>query len=273
MSEDFYIRFWGVRGSIACPGPDTVRYGGNTACLEVRCGGHLLIVDAGTGLRNLGKALSEDYPFSADILLSHLHYDHLLGFPFFAPAYHPNNTFRIWAAHGDKGIQSILERFLEAPLFPISLTDMQARFDFRDFQVGDIFYPIEGVTVRTAPLNHPNGATGYRIDYQGKSVCYVTDTEHSLEGPDENILGLIQGAGIVIYDSTYTDEEYSIRQGWGHSTWQEGVRLCELANARTFVAFHHDPDHDDAFLDRLASQLAQCRPGSVVAREGMVLYP
>lgn len=273
MADDFYVRFWGVRGSIACPGPDTIRYGGNTACLEVRCGHHLLILDAGTGLRNLGNTLRDASPFAADILLSHVHYDHIMGFPFFRPAYHPDNAFRIWAAHCEQGIQGILERFLEAPLFPISLEVMQARLDFRDFRAGDTLYPAEGITVRTAPLNHPNGATGYRIEYQGKSICYVTDTEHPPGGPDEHILRLIQGAEIVIYDTTYTEAEYTTRQGWGHSTWQAGIRLCKRAGACTFAAFHHNPDHDDDFLDRMADELNQAYRGAVVAREGMTLWP
>lgn len=271
--EDFFVRFWGVRGSIACPGPDTLRYGGNTACVEVRCGERLLILDAGTGLRNLGHGLRDDRPLAADILLSHVHYDHILGFPFFVPAYYPENTFRIWAARYQTGIQAIFERFLEAPLFPVSLEIMQARFVFQDFQAGDTLYPVAGVTVRTAPLNHPNGATGYRIEYRGKSICYVTDTEHRPEGPDEQILKLIQGAEIVIYDATYTEAEYTARRGWGHSTWQAGIRLCELAGVRTFAAFHHNPDHDDEFLERMEAELNQAYSGAVVAREGMELWP
>jgi phosphoribosyl 1,2-cyclic phosphodiesterase len=129
------------------------------------------------------------------------------------------------------------------------------------------------VTLRTAPLNHPNRATGYRIEYQGKSICYVTDTEHVPGAPDANVLSLIDGADLVIYDSTYTDEEYPRFKGWGHSTWQEGARLCDAAKAKRLVIFHHDPAHDDAFMDGIAADAERVRPGTVVAREGLTLSP
>jgi phosphoribosyl 1,2-cyclic phosphodiesterase len=129
------------------------------------------------------------------------------------------------------------------------------------------------VVVRTAPLNHPNRATGYRVEYNGKSICYVTDTEHAPGKPDENILRLIKGADIVIYDSTYTDEEYPKYVGWGHSTWQEGVRLCDKAKSGRLVVFHHDPTHDDTFMDGIAAAAAKARPNTVVAREGLTLSP
>jgi phosphoribosyl 1,2-cyclic phosphodiesterase len=122
-------------------------------------------------------------------------------------------------------------------------------------------------------LSHPDLATGYRVDFQGKSICYLTDTEHPAEGHDENILKLIRGADIVIYDSMYTEEEYACRKGWGHSTWQAGAKLCDAAGVKTFVVFHHDPEHDDAFMDKVAADVQQTRPGSIVAREGLVLRP
>ena len=133
--------------------------------------------------------------------------------------------------------------------------------------------PSPGVRLRTAPLNHPNGATGYRIDYAGKSICYLTDTEHAKGKLDQNILDLIKGADIAIYDSMYTDAEFDARIGWGHSTWQEGARLCAAAGVKTFVVFHHDPDHSDDFMDKVAQEAAAMWPGSVVAREGLVLRP
>ena len=144
---------------------------------------------------------------------------------------------------------------------------------YRDFKAGETLEPRAGVAVRTAPLNHPQGATAYRVEFGGKSICYLTDTEHVPGAPDENILGLIDGADVVIYDSTYTDEEFPAHVNWGHSTWQEGVRLCDAAGAKTFVVFHHDPDHDDEFMDRVAAEVEKMRPGSVVAREGTTLRP
>jgi phosphoribosyl 1,2-cyclic phosphodiesterase len=156
---------------------------------------------------------------------------------------------------------------------PVTQASLQADIIWKTFQVGDVLKPREGITIRTAPLNHPNGATGYRIEYGGRSICYVTDTEHVIGEPDGQILGLIEGADVMIYDATYTDEEFPKFVTWGHSTWEEGVRLCDAAGVGTFVVFHHDPGHDDDCMDAIATDLEARRPGSVVAREGMVLRP
>lgn len=273
--DDFFVRFWGVRGSVACSGPDTARYGGNTSCVEIRCGARLLIFDAGTGFRYLGNSLLAEAPVRADLFLTHTHLDHVVGLPFFAPAFDPRNEFRIWAGHllPDRNIREVLGTMMTAPLFPVPLEIFRAGIRFRDFKAGATLEPAPGVTVRTAPLNHPNDATGYRIEYDGRSICYLTDTEHRPGRPDRNILDLIAGADIVIYDSMYTDETFAGREGWGHSTWQEGMRLCDAAEAATFVVFHHDPDHDDRAMDEIADRLARLRPGSVVAHEGLVLRP
>ncbi|MCG8689897.1 MAG: MBL fold metallo-hydrolase [Minwuiales bacterium] len=264
-----------MRGSIACSSPDVLKYGGNTSSLEVRCGDRLLMFDAGSGFRYLGNALAGKGPIDADLFLTHTHFDHVCGLPFFGPFFEAGNTFRLWAGHlmPDLTIQRVLQEMMMAPLFPVPPEIFTAKITYHDFRVGETLQPCPGVTLRTALLNHPDAATGYRIEYRGKSICYLTDTEHVVGKPDQNILGLIAGADIVIYDSTYTDEEYPNHVGWGHSTWQEGARLCQAANAKTFVVFHHDPDHDDAFMDQVARDVEAMRPGSIVAREGMTLRP
>ena len=274
-SDDFFVRFWGVRGSIACADSGTGRYGGNTSCLEVRCGGQLFMFDAGTGFRYLGNALMDEAPLDADLFLTHTHFDHVVGLPFFRPAFNPKNAFRIWAGHllPDHTVQYVLRQMMMAPLFPVPVDIFMAKVSFHDFNAGATLEPRPGVSLRTAPLHHPNGATGYRIEYGGKSICYLTDTEHVVDEPDENILGLIAGADIVIYDSMFNEEEFAQRKGWGHSTWQEGARLCDQAEAKRFVIFHHDPDHSDDMLDKVAEEAEALRPGTVVAREGMVLAP
>lgn len=271
---DFFVRFWGVRGSIPCPGPDTVRYGGNTSCLEVRCGEHLLIFDAGTGLRLLDRALG-DGALDADVLFTHTHLDHVNGWAFFTHLREPGNRFAVWAGHlnDTHRIDAVLARFLEDPLAPVHAGNLAAALTYHEFRQGDRLTPRPGVTIRTARLNHPNDATGYRVEYGGHAICYVTDTEHRADGRDPAILGLIEGADIFIYDATYRDDEYPKYAGWGHSTWQEGMRLADAASVGTYVAFHHDPGHGDDAMDAIAHELAQARPGSVVAREGMVLRP
>jgi phosphoribosyl 1,2-cyclic phosphodiesterase len=253
-----------------------VRYGGNTSCLEFRCGKRLIIFDGGTGLRQLGDTLmSGGGPVDLDLFFSHTHLDHIVGLPFFAPCYDPRSRIRIWAGHlsPDHGIQAVLNKMMIAPLFPIPLDVFAAQIEFVDFAAGETIEPHPGIRLVTAPLNHPNGATGYRVEYAGKSVAYVTDTEHRPGERDPNVLRLADHAEVMIYDSTYTDAEYETHRDWGHSTWQEGVRLADAAGTRTLVIFHHDPGHDDAFMDEVAAQAAKARPGTIVAHEGLVLKP
>jgi len=154
----------------------------------------------------------------------------------------------------------------------VPLDVFHAVIDFSDFNAGDTLDLGDGITVKTTPLNHPNGATGYRVEFAGKSICYVTDTEHVPGSPDQNILGLIKDADLVIYDSTYADEEFPQFVGWGHSTWQEGVRLCQAAGAKQLAIFHHDPGRDDDALDRIAAAAAGRFTGAFVAREGETIY-
>jgi phosphoribosyl 1,2-cyclic phosphodiesterase len=162
---------------------------------------------------------------------------------------------------------------MAAPLFPVPIDIFTAETSYHDFTAGENLTPRAGVTIRTAALNHPNRATGYRIEFGGRSICYVTDTEHVPGKPDRNVIDLVRDADIFIYDSTYTDEEFPRFVTWGHSTWQEGIRLANAAGVKTLVIFHHDPSHDDSIMDEIASAAEQSRPGTLVAREGMVLRP
>jgi len=271
--EDFYVRFWGVRGSIPAPSPTTVRYGGNTSCLEIRCGERLMIFDAGTGIRYLGNGLAGQR-IDADLYLTHTHFDHCCGLPFFVPCFIPGNAIRIWAGHllPELNIRRVLTELMMAPLFPVPPEIFRASVEYHDFNAGDVLSPAAGIVIRTARLNHPNRATAYRVEFQGKSICYLTDNEH-LAAPDPALVAFVQAADIVVYDSMFTEQEYRTRVGWGHSTWEAGAALCAAAGVKTYVVFHHDPDHDDLMLDGVARDAAQRLPGTVVAREGMVLRP
>ncbi len=269
------LRFWGVRGGLPAPGPDTLRYGGNTACVEVRCNGRLLILDAGSGLRCLGNALmqEEQEAVAAEVLCSHTHLDHICGLPFFAPLYRSGTRLRIWG--GKSGVPATLEAVLGAtlsgPLMPDLLPRVHAQVDFLEFRPGDILSPWPGLRVSTAELHHPGSAVGYRLEWNGKTVAYVTDTEHDPAARDADVLRLAKDADILIYDATYTDEEFPLYKGWGHSTWQEGVRLADAAGAKRLVLFHHAPSRTDIELDRIETEAAALRPGTVAAREGVDL--
>jgi phosphoribosyl 1,2-cyclic phosphodiesterase len=267
----FKVKFWGVRGSIACASPHHIAFGGNTSCVEINAGGEQIILDAGTGIRNLGHWNFRKGIRRSTLLFSHTHSDHITGFPFFAPAFHADHSFRLLAGHlsDHGGLQSVLSGQMQTPIFPVPIEAMKSSLTVEDFRGGDSFTLAPGIEVKTAALNHPNGATGYRVEHAGKSVCYVTDTEHVLGKPDDNILGLIEGADLVIYDSTYTDDEFPSKVGWGHSTWQEGIRLARTANVESLAIFHHDPDHEDDFMDRVEAAARATWRRAFVARENM----
>lgn len=268
----FKVKFWGTRGSIPCTGAQYLHFGGNTSCVEVAMGGRRVILDAGTGLRNLGNWFMRKGAREATILMSHTHWDHISGFPFFRPAFHADYSFTVMAGHlgqGGIGIENVIGGQMTDPFFPVPLDALKARMSYVDFPAGETFALGPEVRVRTAPLNHPNGATGYRLEHRGASLCYVTDTEHVPGRPDENVLRLIAGADLVIYDCTYRDDEFAEKVGWGHSTWQEGVRLCRAAGAKQLAIFHHDPDHEDPEMERIEAEARHTWTGAFVARDNM----
>ena len=274
--SEFAVHFWGVRGSIPTPGKETVRYGGNTSCVEMRVGGKRLIFDGGTGLRVLGKTLLPQMPVEAHMFFTHSHWDHIQGFPFFIPAFVPGNRFHIYGAVAPNGAtfkQRLSDQMLH-PNFPIPLQGMRSEMKFHNVRPGEVLY-LDDVSVETALLNHPSTATGYRVTWRERTAVYCTDTEHFPDRLDDNVLHLARGADYFIYDATYTDEEYhhpkSPKVGWGHSTWQVGVELAKAAGVRNLVIFHHDPSHDDDFLDDVEAKLQHVFPNGFLAREGMIL--
>lgn len=272
LSNQFVVTFWGVRGSIASPGVATVRYGGNTPCVEMQVAGQRLIFDGGTGIRVLGQSLLSQMPTSGHLFFTHSHWDHIQGFPFFTPAFVKGNQFSIYGAIAPDGscVKQRLNDQMRHPNFPVPLQIMGADLKFVDVQLGE---PIQigDITVENAMLNHPGQAIGYRVSWQNYAVAYITDTEHYPDRLDDNVLQLAHNADVMIYDATYTDEEYATKIGWGHSTWQEAVKVAKAANVKTLVIFHHDPLHDDDFLDRMGADVAAAFPNGIMAREGLKL--
>ncbi|MBI3205715.1 MAG: MBL fold metallo-hydrolase [Myxococcales bacterium] len=271
----FSIRFWGVRGSIAAPGPETAAVGGNTSCVEVTCGASRFILDSGTGIRSLGDSLMKQGPVEATLLLSHHHWDHIQGLPFFTPIYLPTTKLTVVGPQTDRLSNiDVLEHQMSSPVFPVRLEELPCALDTREVMAGDTL-DLGGARIRVAKANHPGGSLAYRIDYAGRSVVYATDTEH-YSCVDPALRALALGADVLIYDSQYTPAEYRgecgpSKVGWGHSTYEDGAKLAHAADVGQYVLFHHDPRRNDeqvAHVERLAQSLFA---GSVAAREGMVI--
>lgn len=271
----FKLKFWGTRGSIPCPGPDTVKYGGNTTCFEITCGSKRIIIDAGTGIRLLGKKImiEEGNLLDADLFFTHTHMDHIQGLPFFAPLYNPVSDVRLHAGHltanDEYDLRGIIGTMLmKDPVFPVPSSLIEQACSFKDFFCGHVFELGDGIVIRTGKLNHPNGACGYRIEFQGKAIAICTDTEHYDDRIDENVVTLAKDADVMVYDSAYTTEEYPKFKGWGHSTWEEAIKVAEAAEVKQTFLFHHDPSHGDDKMDQIAKEAAARRDGVRPAVEG-----
>ena len=265
------IRFWGVRGSIAAPGPDTAAVGGNTSCVELVCGATRIVLDAGTGLRGLGQELiAQPGPTELTLLLSHYHWDHIQGLPFFVPVYRKDTALTIvGGANGVMSVRDTLERQMSAPTFPVRLDEVGARLTTREARLGETF-DVGEATVRVAKGNHPGGVMAYRVEHEGKSIVYATDTEH-YACVDPALRALAEGADVLVYDAQYTPEEYSGKVGWGHSTWLAGAELARAAGVGTCVLFHHDPMRSDEGVRAIEQQAQALFPRTIAAREGLVI--
>lgn len=268
------VRFWGVRGSVASPGPDTVRVGGNTSCVEVMAGSTRIILDAGTGLRALGNDLVKRGPVDVTLLLSHVHWDHIQGVPFFAPLYVPGT--RVHVVSGANGVptRETLRRQMSAPTFPVDLNDVPATLSYMEVRERQRFVVGEA-EVTVARANHPDSVFAYRIEHGGRAVVYATDTEH-YACVDPRLVSLARNADVLIYDAQYLPDEYDgasgfSRVGWGHSTWEAAVALARAANVGKLVLFHHDPGRSDAAVDAIEAMARARFSDTVAASEGLSL--
>ena len=266
------LQFWGVRGGIPTPERNKLKYGGDTSCVSLKSSaGGLLILDAGTGIRSLGNLLLSQPAVEATILLSHLHWDHIQGIPFFRPLFLAQNSFTFIGAHR-KGVsfRESLEMQQGSNFLPVDMKYMAATKTFRE--IGAETFNINGFRITSAELNHPGGCLGYRIEVDGLVITYTTDTEHYRNRLDHNILALARDADLFIYDSNYTPEEYANgHRNWGHSTWEEGVKLAKSAGVKRLIIFHHDQCHDDDFLEKEILAAARRKfPPSDLARQGAV---
>jgi len=276
------ITFWGVRGSIPTPGPDTVEFGGNTSCVEVRAGKAILIFDGGTGLRLLGKKLAPEMPLEARIFFSHVHWDHIQGFPFFDPAFVPGNSIHLYGGNNvSRTLEETLAGQMDHPSFPVHLSEMGAKMTFNDLVEGQVVEIDAGdgsqVKLTAGRGNHPNGVWAYRVEHQGHLVVYATDTEHYAV-IDPKLAKLAKGADVLIYDAQYTPEEYAgtagtggPKLGWGHSTFEAAVGLAKAAGASKLILFHHDPMQNDAAVREKERRAKALFPNTMAAFEGLTL--
>jgi len=269
------LKFWGVRGSTPTPERRNSRYGGNTPCLEIRLdNGTLLILDCGSGLRGLGKSLVREFgdePVVAYIFLTHFHWDHIQGIPFFIPLYRKGNSFFFHSVSKKaRELKHAVEGQMVTPYFPVDMSIMGAVRNFYD--IGTKPININGAIINSTALNHPQGSVAYRIAADGGTLVYATDTEPGSKVHDQNIRKIAAGADVLVYDAQYTWEQLvGEKLGWGHSSWVEGVKIAQEAGVGRLVLFHHDPDHDDAYLDSLLAQARAKFPETLAAAEGMVL--
>lgn len=283
IDDQIDLAFWGVRGTLPASGADTLKYGGNTSCVSLEFPRHqFFIFDGGSGIKRLGDWLmaQQRRKIVARIFISHPHWDHINAIPFFAPLYIQGNEFQVLGANqGDISMRELISAQMEGVYFPITLSEFAARVYFDDLE--EETFQVDGITVKSKLLSHPGKCLGYRVDYHGRSICYVTDNEMFLETSEfyapqyeENLIKFCRGADVLITDTTYTDEEYKSKVGWGHSCVSKVVNLAHKAEVGKLHLFHHDPDQTDADIDRkleiAAKMLAKMKSSTEVLapREG-----
>lgn len=272
-NPQFRVKLWGVRGSLPATGPEFAVFGGNTTCIELRCGDHVLMFDAGSGALPAGAALRGEGCKNVTLYFTHTHYDHIIGLPFFLPMYCKESTLQMWSGHmgTEMTTKQILKEFMRAPFFPIGPDYCSAHIDTRNFTVGDVLSPHPGLIIRTDMLNHPGNAVGYRIEWAGRSMAIITDTEHEPGKLDPAVLRLIDGVDLFLYDANFVDDEMVKFKGFGHSTWQQALRLAEVAGAKRVGFIHHSTTRTDAQLTQIEREAQAVFPACFCGRDFQVI--
>ncbi len=265
------LEVWGARGSIPAAPDDPSAFGARTACVSIEALDRMLVFDAGTGAIALGNRLMAEGRREFDLFLSHAHYDHVMGLAYFAPLYDPACSIRIHAGHMQDGkdCRELLADLLRPPFHPVGLEKFKARIDYVTFRPGDELVPAPGIRMRTHELCHPNGAVGYRVEAGGRTIVYATDHEHVPGRRDAALEDFVRGADVLVFDTTFTDAEMPRYEGYGHSSNEEGVRLCRRAGVERLVLFHHSHKHADAELARIEADTQSIFPGAISARPGL----
>ena len=266
-------KFWGVRGSVPTPKRENLGFGGNTSCLEIRGGkDEIAIFDAGTGMRNLGEDLEKRFPgqrLTVRVFLTHYHWDHIQGLPFFRPLYQEGNEIIFHASERLGPLQDRLRRLMTAPYFPVEFDSVAARLRFVEMdgasvQAGDL-------RVACFPMHHPQGAAGFRVESPAGAIVYASDLEPGSAELDRVVRESSEGANALVYDAQFTPEEYATHRGWGHSHWREAAAVARDARVKELVLFHHDPSHDDGIMSGIEASASELFERTTAAREGETL--
>lgn len=292
------IKFWGVRGSIACPGPDTAKYGGNTSCLQVIGGSEIVVMDAGTGIRKLGEQLTAlKKPVRVHLLLSHTHWDHIQGFPFFSPIYFPGNELFVYGPRAlEKSLEEALMFQMQYSYFPVRGVELAAKVKFTE--LGEETFSIGDLQVQSKTMNHPIRVLAYKVSQKGRSVIYTGDNEpyydvladrgsgtetgihrrsEFIDECNQRVVDFCKDVDLLVADSQYTDEEYTKKRGWGHSSIAQVLALAQESSVKTLALFHHEPTHDDEMLAAIEkdakarAKKAKRKFNVISAREGMTV--